>query len=128
MYICRFILSYSTIYASDLSFMIDTWSVVELKLMHLACTALSVTKRRASQPVTHALNDVVARAFSAAGIPISKTLLYRLYGHMAGRQAGCLGRYGHLDDCTVIFGLIIPRGRRCSRNGGVTQVQDGQLQ
>ena len=76
MYICRFILSYSTIYASDLSFMIDTWSVVELKLMHLACTALSVTKRRASQPVTHALNDVVARAFSAAGIPISKTLLY----------------------------------------------------
>ena len=86
MYICRFILSYSTIYASDLSFMIDTWSVVELKLMHLACTALSVTKRLASQPVTHALNDVVARAFSAAGIPISKTLLY-MVTWQAGKPA-----------------------------------------
>jgi len=44
---------------------------------------------------------------------------------MAGRQAGCLGRTGHLYDCTVIFGLVVPRGRRCSRNGGVTQ--DGQI-
>jgi len=73
----------------------------------------------------HALNDVVARAFSAAGIPIFKEPagLCHTDGRrpdgishsMADRQAGCLGHYGHLYDCTVIFGLIIPRGSRCSR-------------
>jgi len=101
---------------------------VQPKLMHWACIALSASKRQASRP---------DNTLSAAGIPISKKSAglcctngawapWQHVSHsMAGRQAGCLGRYGHLYDCTVIFGLI-PQGSRCSRNGGVTQV--GQIQ
>jgi len=33
---------------------------------------------------------------------------------MADRQAGCLGHYCQLHDCNDVFGLIIPRGSRCT--------------
>jgi len=44
------------------------------------------------------------------------------------RQAGKPAVWNATVVCTTapsLFGLIIPRGRRCSRNGGVTQ--DGQI-
>jgi len=75
----------------------------------------SVCKQAPAKLLDHALNDVVARAFSAAGIPVStvqrasrsqshrrKTSRRHDIHPMAGGQASCLGRDDRLYQCRLI--------------------------